>query len=81
MITLSDETLHKERLLKDEQLSNQKLTEDSFDAIRKIQNYLLEGSEEMGIQIIDNHSSEETIETILDVIVSKMKPKIENNEL
>jgi 2-phosphoglycerate kinase len=81
MITLSDETLHKERLLKDEQVSNQKLTEDSFDAIRKIQNYLLEGSEKMGIQIIDNHSSEETIETILDVIVSKMKPKLEKKEL
>jgi len=77
MITLNDEALHRKRLLKEEQLTHQKISSDSFDAIRKIQNYLLEGSEEIGIQIIDNHSSEETIETILDVIVSKMKPQLE----
>ncbi len=81
MITLSDEDLHKERLNKEEQLDNQEITSESFDAIRKIQSYLLEGSEEMGIQIIDNLSSDETIETILDVIVSKMKPQLEEEEL
>ncbi|MHA1911466.1 MAG: hypothetical protein ACTSYA_07205 [Candidatus Kariarchaeaceae archaeon] len=81
MITLNDEELHRERLLKEEQTSNQILTSDSFDAIRKIQHYLLEGSEEMGIQIIDNQSLDETIETILDVIVSEMKPKLEEEDL
>lgn len=77
MISLNDEELHKKRLLKDEEMSNQKVYSESFDAIRKIQDYLIEGSEEIGIQIIDNYSSEISIETMLDIIVSKMNPQLD----